>query len=55
MSLRYDSRVIYLDVTADQVNYGMDPESKFPSIVCAAELPHGYSLTVPDVRDDPEL
>lgn len=34
----------YLDVTADQFNYGMDPEFRFPPIILQKGYPHGVTL-----------
>lgn len=38
----------YLDVTADQFNYGMDPDHKFSSIIFRKGLPHGMRYTKPE-------
>lgn len=39
-----EGRTLFVDVTGDQFNYGMDPENKIPGIVVAEKLPEGYSL-----------
>lgn len=34
----------YIDVTADQFNYGMFPENKFKGIIICEKYPHGVCL-----------
>lgn len=45
------SQILYLDITGDQFNYGMDPENKFPDIIFKPGYPHGVSLEKPEVSD----
>lgn len=42
----------YIDVTAEQFNYGMDPEFKFPPIIVRRGLPHGMSYVLPEDREE---
>lgn len=43
-----------LDVTADQFNYGMDPENKFPDIVFTQGAPHGYFYQIDKTMEEDE-
>lgn len=43
-----NNRVYYVDVTADQFNYGMDPEFKFSGVIIQEGYPHGVTLTLPE-------
>lgn len=46
---------IYIDVTADQFNYGMEEENKFKGITVSKGLPHGMVYDEPeDYEDDNE-
>lgn len=38
----------YLDITADQFNYGMYCENEFPPVIFQKGLPHGMQYTCPD-------
>lgn len=43
---------IYIDVTADQFNPGMDVESEFKPIIIQKGLPHGMTYTEPEYYED---
>lgn len=50
---------LYLDVTADQFNYGMWEENEFPAIVIREGLPHGMQYEEPSwidfgIEEEPE-
>lgn len=38
---------LYIDVTADQFNYGMDSENEFPRVLVREGLPHGMRYNEP--------
>ena len=38
----------YIDVTADQFNYGMDPETQFNGVIIQQGYPHGVSQELPE-------
>lgn len=38
---------LYIDVTADQFNYGMDVENEYPEILVREGLPHGMRYNEP--------
>ena len=38
-----DDQWYYIDVTADQFNYGMNPEFQFSGVIIQTEYPHGVS------------
>lgn len=40
-------KIYYLDVTADQFNYWMFPEHRFPSVIFKEGLPYGMSREKP--------
>lgn len=41
---RIDGNTYYIDVTADQFNYGMDPEHKFEGTIIQQGYPHGVTI-----------
>lgn len=46
-----DRKMFYVDVTADQFNYGMDPEAQFPPIIVQEGYPHGISRQCGEVKE----
>ena len=42
---------LYIDVTADQFNYGMATENEFPAIIVQEGLPHGMQYDEPSWSD----
>jgi len=47
VELFYDDKFYYLDATADQFNYWMFPENRFPRVIFQKGLPYGMSREKP--------